>query len=201
MTVDQPITSLTQLDPLGIYTYADYLKWRFEDRIELLRGKIFPMSAPNTRHQRSSARLTLQIGNYLTGKSCELFTAPFDVRLPDSQRKPRFDGDICTVVQPDLCVICDPAKLDERGCLGAPDLIIEILSPGNTQKEMNTKFRLYEEAGVPEYWVIEPVSKFLLVYVLRDGEFIGLRPVTEDYALTSTVLPGLNLDLKALFAE
>ncbi len=201
MIVDQPITSLDQLDPFGIYSYADYLKWQFDERVELFRGKLFPMSAPNRKHQRYSARLFLSIGNYLTGKPCELYAAPFDVRLPDRLRKPKFDGDIYTVVQPDLCVVCDPEKLDDRGCIGAPDLMVEILSPGNTKKEMANKFRLYEEAGVHEYWIVEPEDKFVLVYVLRNEEFVGLRPYTEDSPLTSAILPGLSIDLAALFAD
>ncbi len=200
------ITRLDQLDPAGVYSYADYLLWQFQERIELLKGKLFPMAAPSTYHQRYLRRLIAPIDLYLTGKSCELFIAPFDVRLPDSQRKPKFDGDIYTVVQPDLCVVCDVAKLDKRGCLGAPDLMVEILSPGNIQKErcavaLDNKFRLYEEAGVREYWIVEPDDKFVLVYVLREGEFVGLRPRTESVPLTSTVLPGLTIDLATVFAE
>ncbi len=201
MIADQPITRLDQLDPLGVYSYADYLKWQFEERVELLRGKLFPMVAPNRRHQRHSNRLSFLINSYLAGQSCELYTAPFDVRLPDRLKKPKFDGDIYTVVQPDLCVVCDPDKLDDHGCIGAPDLIIEILSPGNTQKEMANKFRLYEESGVREYWIVEPADHFVLVYVLRNDEFVGLRPYTEQSPLTSAVLPGLSIDLAKLFAD
>ncbi len=202
-TLEQPatITSLSQLDPAGIYSYADYLLWQFQERVELLKGRLFPMAAPNTKHQRYSQRLSLTIGNYLSGKSCELFVAPFDVRLPDSKHKPKFDRDIYTVVQPDLCVVCDPDKLDDRGCLGAPDLVVEILSPGNTQKETDNKFRLYEEAGVREYWIVDPTDQFVLVYVLRNGEFIGLQPVSENKLLTSTVLPDLKINLAGVFAE
>ncbi len=195
------ITSLSQLDPAGVYSYADYLLWQFQERVELLKGRLFPMAAPSTRHQRYSRRLSTQIDLYLTGKSCELFVAPFDVRLPDRLRKPKYDGDIYTVVQPDLCVVCDPAKLDDRGCLGAPDLIVEILSPGNTQKETDNKFRLYEEAGVREYWIVDPADRFVLVYVLRNGEFIGLQPASENKLLTSTILPDLKIDLAGVFAE
>ena len=202
ITLEEPvITSLDQLDPLGIYSYADYLLWQFQERVELFKGQLFPMAAPNRMHQRYSARLSFPVQAYLTGKSCELYPAPFDVRLPDSKRKPKFDGDIYTVVQPDLCVVCDTEKLDDRGCLGAPDLIVEILSPGNTRKEMSNKFRLYEEAGVREYWVVEPQDRFVLIYVLRGEEFVGLRPATEDQPLTSTVLPGLTIDLATVFAD
>ncbi len=200
MTLEQPITRLDQLDPAGIYSYADYLKWQFDERVELFLGKLFPMSAPNTQRQRYSQCFSLSIGNYLAGKPCELFVAPFDVRLPDSSKKPRFDGDIYTVVQPDLCVVCDPNKIDNRGCLGAPDLMVEILSPGNAKKEMNNKFRLYQEVGVREYWIVEPEDKFVLVYVLRDGEFVGLPPYHDERPLTSTVLPDLTIDLATIFA-
>jgi Uma2 family endonuclease len=202
-TLEKPetITSLSQLDPTGIYSYGDYLLWQFQERVELLKGRLFPMAAPSRRHQRYSQRLSLIIGNYLSGKSCELYPAPFDVRLPDWLKKPKFDGDIYTVVQPDLCVVCDPAKLDDRGCLGAPDLVVESLSPGNTQKETDNKFRLYEEAGVREYWIVDSTDRFVLVYVLHDGEFIGLQPVSESKTLTSSILPGLAIDLAAVFAE
>ena len=202
-TLEEPatITSLSQLDPAGIYSYADYLLWQFQERVELLKGRLFPMAAPSRRHQRYARRLSTLIDIYLNGKSCELYPAPFDVRLPDRLKKPKFDGDIYTVVQPDLCVICDEAKLDDRGCLGAPDLVVEILSPGNTQKETDNKFRLYEEAGVCEYWIVDPTDRFVLVYVLREGEFIGLQPVSENKPLTSTVLPGLTIDLAGVFAE
>ena len=200
------ITSLSQLDPAGHYSYADYLLWQFQERVELFKGKLFPMAAPNRLHQRYSRRISTPIDVHLAGKSCELYVAPFDVRLPDRLRKPRFDGDVYTVLQPDLCVVCDPAKLDDRGCLGAPDLMVEILSPGNTRKErcavaLDNKFRLYEEAGVREYWIVEPQDRFVLVYVLRDGEYIGLKPFTDEQTLTSTVLPDLLIDLAQVFAE
>src|SRR5215213_10110840 len=110
--------------------------------------------APAPLHQKISGRLFLRIRNFLENKTCHLFSAPFDVRLP--RKNKRKDSEITTVVQPDLCIICDELKIDDRGCLGAPDLIIEILSPGNTEKEVKLKFELYEESGVKEYWVIYP---------------------------------------------
>ncbi|MDB4918838.1 Uma2 family endonuclease [Mucilaginibacter sp.] len=148
---------LSDLDINKTYTYADYLKWTFDERLELIKGKIFKMSpTPGSVHQRISFRLTLWIGNYLEGKSCELFTTPFDVRLP---RLSKDDKEIITVVQPDVCVICDPKKVDDKGCIGTPDIVIEILSPGNNKKELRNKFEAYEEAGVLEYWIINPVEK------------------------------------------
>lgn len=108
---------------------------------------------------------------------------------------------MCTVVQPDLCVICDETKLDERGCLGAPDLIIEILSPGNTRKEMKNKFRLYEDAGVLEYWLAEPNDKAVFVYVLQGEEYIGLRPQTDEDTLISRTFPELVVDLAEVLPD
>src|SRR5260221_2999835 len=135
-------------DPSYNYTYADYLKWKFEERLELFRGKIYKLSAPATRHQEISMSLSSYFFNYLKGKKCKAFHAPFDVRLPVKNRKK--DDEVNTVVQPDICVICDETKLDERGCCGAPDLVAEILSPGNSKKEVRLKYELYEEAGVRE---------------------------------------------------
>ena len=105
----------------------------------------------------------------LRGKQYHGFAAPFDVRLTETT--PNGDAQITTVVQPDLCVICDPGKLDEFGCVGAPDWIIEILSPGNTTHDSKTKFDLYEENGVREYWLVDPGLKNVAVYVLEEGRY------------------------------
>src|SRR5882724_1109711 len=120
-------------DPSLSYSYADYLKWNFEERLELFRGKIFPLSAPNRKHQEISRDILVLAATFLKHQKCKVFAAPFDVRLPLKNRKK--DNEVITVVQPDICVICDESKLDARGCCGAPDLVIEILSPGNTKKE------------------------------------------------------------------
>lgn len=189
------ITSLNQLDLNGVYTYADYLLWRLEERVELFKGKIFKMSpAPNVKHQKISRNLTIEIGSLFKHKTCQLFSAPFDVRLPQNKG----DEQIFTVVQPDLCIICDSEKLDERGCVGAPDLVIEILSPGNSKKEMKNKFELYEEVGVREYWVVHPTEENVLVYVLENGEFKGTKPVVDDY-ITSYVFPDLKVHTNDVF--
>ena len=124
------ITNIDQLDLVnGIYTYADYLMWKIKDRLELLKGKIFQMGAPSLTHQTVSMNFSRLLSNYFYKTPCKLFAVPFDVRLAKKGEK---DNEIYTVVQPDLCVVCDVDKLDERGCWGAPDLIIEILSPGNS---------------------------------------------------------------------
>ena len=195
----QPITDLNQLDPGKLYTYADYLTWQFTETVELVKGTIFPMAAPSVRHQKVSWQITRFMVTAFHNKPCQAFAAPFDVRLFDRLRKPKFDGDIHTVVQPDLCVICDETKLDERGCLGAPDLIIEILSPGNTKKEMKTKFRLYEEAGVQEYWLVEPNDRAVFVCILQGEEYIGLRPQTDEDTVVSRLFPELVVDLAEVF--
>ena len=148
------------------YTYADYLQWKFEERLELFKGKIFRLAAPNTKHMVVASNLHLQIGSHFKNHTCFAFIAPFDVRLPVRNRKK--DNEITTVVQPDLGVVCDRTKIDERGCCGAPDLVIEILSPGNSEKEVQLKFELYEEAGVKEYWLINPVEENIVVFILGD---------------------------------
>ena len=159
------ITQLSQLDLDGTYSYADYLKWEFEERIELLRGKITRMSpAPSVKHQRVLGRINGHFYNYFQSYDCEAFFAPFDVRLYNRKKSLKASQEIYTVVQPDLCVICDLSKLDEQGCNGAPELVIEILSPGNSRHEMKDKFDLYQEAGVQEYWLVQPQEEVVLVY-------------------------------------
>lgn len=188
------ITSLSQLDPNGTYTYADYLLWKFKERVELFKGKIFAMSpAPRTNHQQISGRLHGILFSYFENLDCQLFSAPFDVRLPDAK------GNIVTVVQPDLCVICDSNKLDERGCQGAPDLVVEILSPGNIKKEMKYKFELYQEVGVQEYRVVYPLEKCVFVYVLENGRFMHREVVFEDGELVSSIFPEVKIDMQRIF--
>ena len=194
------VTRFEDLDLTKQYTYADYLTWQFQERLELIKGYIFPMSAPARRHQQMLFNLTLLFGNYLQDSPCKLYFAPFDVRLP---RKPTADNrKVMTVVQPDLCVICDPAKLDDKGCNGAPDLVVEILSPGNTRKEMKQKFDAYQEAGVQEYWIFQPDDRNVFQYVLNDeGIYIGLHPLTDEDVLVSRVFPDFKVDLAAIFKD
>ena len=187
-----------ELDLNGTYTYADYLKWTFDERLEIIKGKIFPMSAPARMHQKVSGKFFNKIANFLEGKQCEAYSAPFDVRLTPLKRNK--SDKVHTIVQPDICVICDLDKLDEKGCVGAPDLIIEILSPGNTRKEMREKYDVYQENGVKEYWLVEPQDKCVFVYVLNEaGKYIGLQPVTDEDILTSTVFSDLQIDLSSVF--
>ena len=190
---------LADLDLNKVYTYADYYKWKFEERVELIKGYIFKMSpAPNRLHQEIAGKLHLKLGVFLSRNPCKVYMAPFDVRLP---RKSKEDKDIITVLQPDLCVICDPSKLDQRGCIGAPDIVVEVLSPSNNKKELKNKYEAYEEAGVKEYWVVLPYEKTMLIYTLVNDKFSPSGLMASGDIVTSSVLPGFTLDLAELFEE
>jgi len=191
---------LSDLDINKTYTYADYLKWTFDERLELIKGKIFKMSpAPGSVHQIVSGAVFNELYNFLKKrKPCRVFSAPFDVRLP---RRSVDDKEIVTVVQPDICVVCDSQKIDSKGCIGAPDIVVEILSPGNNKKELQNKYDVYEEAGVKEYWIIHPVEKTFSKYVLTDGRFQPSRILTIGNEVTTPILPGLSIDLEELFSD
>lgn len=193
------ITDINQLDLSKTYSYADYLTWMFNERIELFKGKVFKMSPEsNMYHQKVSRDLTLLLGTIFKDSFCNLFVAPFDVRLLNNKNS-KSDQDIYTVVQPDLCVICDDSKLDVRGAVGAPDLMIEILSPGNSKKEITYKYELYQEAGVLEYWIVNPADKTLFIYVLKDGIFVGQQPLIEENKIKSPLFPPLDFKLGEIF--
>ncbi|HTI09992.1 MAG TPA: Uma2 family endonuclease [Puia sp.] len=187
-------------DPSYTYTYADYMRWNFLERLELLRGKIFRMGALNTAHQLVGGKLYNEFYNYLKGKSCQVFIAPYDIRLPIQNKKR--DDEITTVVQPDVCVVCDSSKVDERGVCGAPDLVIEILSPGNSKKEVRDKYELYEEAGVKEYWVVNPTEQNLVVFLLTaEGKFGGARMYANGDRLNASSVPGFSINVTEIFTK
>lgn len=193
------ITNIKQLDLKGSYTYADYLLWHFKERVELIKGKIFKMSpAPSSFHQDISGNLFFELRNFINKGSCKLYAAPFDVRLINFKESTA-DNLITTVVQPDLCVICDRNKIDEKGCIGAPDLIIEILSPGNSKKEMDIKFDLYEENGVREYWIVNPTIQTISIFFLQNDKYIGIKPLIFDSKLQSPTFPDLKFEVKKVF--
>ncbi|WP_407521027.1 Uma2 family endonuclease [Lacibacter sp. MH-610] len=186
-------------DPSLEYSYADYLKWKFEERVELIRGRIMKMTAPNRKHQEVAGELFTQFKNYLKGKSCKVYVAPFDVRLP--KRAETNDTNIYTVVQPDICVVCDEQKLDDKGCMGAPDLVVEILSPGNSKKEIRIKHELYEEAGVKEYWIVNPVEENAAVFILnKDGKYDGARLYGSGDMIPSVAVPGFAVNTNDIFS-
>lgn len=180
------------------YTYADYLNWPDEERWEIIDGVPYLLTAPGRTHQAVSMELSGQLWLFFRDKGCHVFTAPFDVRLPQDKEN---DEDICNVVQPDLSVICNREKLDERGCKGAPDLVIEIISPSTAKKELNEKFNLYERSGIPEYWVVFPKFNVVVVYSLdTDGKYQKTGDFSSHQVLSTDLFPGLEIDLSQVFA-
>ncbi|WP_019949448.1 Uma2 family endonuclease [Hymenobacter aerophilus] len=193
------ITDISQLDPNKTYTYADYLTWRLDEFVELIKGKVRRMSpAPLSAHQTISFNLTTSVGVALRGQTCRGFAAPFDVRLTTAG--PNGDDQITTVVQPDLCVVCNPAKIDRRGCLGSPDWVIEILSPKTAAYDTREKFSLYEEAGVAEYWIVFPGEQTVVTYVLEAGRYQVRGEYFEPGRIGCHTLPGLEMEWAEVFA-
>ncbi|MBA4302004.1 MAG: hypothetical protein C0433_18160 [Cyclobacterium sp.] len=182
----------------GSYTYADYLTWKMDVMVELIKGKVFKRdaAAPRMSHQKISVSLTTIFHGFLKGKPCQVFHAPFDVRLPVKSKR---NQDIDTVVQPDLCVVCDPEKLDDAGCLGAPDLVVEILSPGDNKRELKNKYEVYEESGIKEYWVIHPSEQTLLIYTLVGGRYQSSRLFVSGDVVESSCIAGFKLNLEDIF--
>jgi Uma2 family endonuclease len=192
-----PITSISQLDKHGVYTYADYLTWRFSEMVELIKGRLFITSpAPASKHQDLSAALLRNTIYYFWSKDCKVYHAPFDVR---PSGKSADDAEVLTVVQPDICVICDSTKVDERGCAGAPDWIIEIVSPSTAKKDLNDKYNLYEENGVQEYWVVFPDANAINQYVLVDDKYEYTDTFGRHQKLSPELFPDLVFDLKEVF--
>ena len=190
---------LSDLDINKTYTYADYVQWTFEERLELIKGRIFKMSpAPNSIHQIISASLFNALYNHLKGNQYRVFYAPFDVRLTTRSID---DKDIITVVQPDICVICDRKKYDDKGGIGSPDIVVEILSPGNNKKELQNKYEVYEESGILEYWIIHPLLNTFLKYTLTNGQFQASKLLTIGDYVTTPILPGFVLSLDDLFED
>ena len=179
------------------FTYHDYKNWQLKEgeRWELIYGEAFAMSAPNARHQEIIAALTSRFYNYLHGKSCKVYPAPYDVRLFYEE-----DDSDDTVVQPDITIVCGKEKLGSEGCRGAPDMVIEILSPSNTAIEMERKFSLYREAGVREYWIVDPENKGLKVSLFQEGAILT-ETYKETESVTVGIFPDLHIELEQVFAE
>jgi Uma2 family endonuclease len=191
------IEHLSDLNLEQQYSYADYLLWRFKERVELIRGRIREMAAPNTEHQSISGTFHGLLWTHLRNTPCKVFSAPLDVRLTPVGNTS--DQKIYNVLQPDITVVCDRAKLDAKGCIGAPDIVVEILLPGNNQKELRDKFELYESNGVAEYWIVAPVEQSFQVNHLLDGKYRSSRLYTRGDRVASRVLPGFTLDLDEIF--
>lgn len=181
------------------YTLADYLSWDDGERIELLEGEPVMMATPLRVHQEVLGELFAILRDYLKGKRCKAYLAPFAVRL--FEREGNSPDQVTTVVEPDISVICDPAKLDRIGCKGAPDLVMEILSPSTRRQDKSRKMKLYQRAGVREYWIIDPEIKDVQVLLLKDGQYVFQAFGETGDTLEVNVLPGCTIDLTAVFAE
>jgi len=179
------------------FTYADYKAWDLKEgeRFELINGKTISMAGANERHQAILMELSSQFHNFLRGKSCKVYPAPIDVRLFYKE-----DDSDDTVVQPDIIIVCDEKKRGLEGCLGAPDLAVEILSPSDTAIEMERKLRLYREAGVREYWVIDPENNWLMIYHFREGKIL-ISPFGSSGSVPVSILPGLDVKLDEVFPK
>ncbi len=180
------------------YTYSDYLQWPEDTRAEIIHGVIFDMTpAPSRRHQEVSGELYGQLWNYFRERPCRVYAAPFDVRLPDKNE----DGDNAgTVVQPDIVVVCDEKKLDDRGARGAPDIVIEIVSPESARRDMKQKLELYEHHGVKEYWVVHPDTRLVMVFRAGKGKKYARPDVygPED-TIETPLFNGLSIDCGRVF--
>ena len=179
------------------YTFADCLTWPENERIELIDGEAVLMSLPSTVHQKISGELFRQLTNFLEGKKCEVFSAPFGVRLFEK------DGDspenVDTMVEPDISVICDRDKLDRHGCKGAPDLIVEILSPSTQRRDRLIKLELYQRAGVREYWLVSPEEQTVQVLLFTNGLLLPRELYKKGDFAKVNVLEGCFLELEKVF--
>lgn len=182
------------------YTYADYLSWSEDERWEIIDGVPYLHAAPSPTHQLVSGELHRQFANYLQGKTCKAYLAPFCVRLINGDEKQ--NEDIKKVVEPDITIVCDKSKIDEKGCSGTPDLIIEVMSPSSIKHDRVTKFNIYEKSGVKEYWIVEPEGKIISVFILQSNDRYGRPEIyTEDGKITVSIFPDLVVDLDFVFPE
>lgn len=181
------------------HTYADYCSWPDDVRYELIDGVAYAMGpAPVRRHQGILLELARQVANVLEGSPCRPYIAPFDVRLPKADE---IDNEVDTVVQPDLVVICDRAKLDDKGCRGAPDWVVEVLSPSTAGHDQILKRALYQRVGVREYWLVHPVDRIVTIYTLNAGSY-GVPDVRELVGtLAVGVLPEIVIDWERVVRE
>ena len=181
------------------YTFGDLLSWNDGNRYELYDGRPVALTSPTAVHQQVSGELFAQLHSYLTGKPCRAYYAPFDVRL--FEKEGEAPEDIDTVVQPDLFVICDRSKVDEHGVHGAPDLVIEILSPSTARQDKLVKFNLYLQAGVREYWIVDPGDKTVQTFVLRDGQYVAEVFSESEKRVPVHIFQDCRIDLSLVFQE
>jgi Uma2 family endonuclease len=196
------ITDISQLDLKKRYSYADYLTWSFDERLELIKGWIYKMSpAPKRKHQAVSGNLFFEMKKYFNSCNCQVYEAPFDVRLKKNKGS---DSEVDSVVQPDISVFCDLSKLDDRGAIDAPDLVVEITSDSTMKKDYNEKFNLYEENGVQEYWIVNPDIHSLEIFTRIEKKFesIGVFNIHDGATeVNSIMFPELNVSLIEIFKD
>ena len=185
------------------WTYADYCDLDDEERYEIMEGKLIPISAglpgPGRQHVEATSEIFAQISHFLRGKPCRAYHAPCDVILPDEGED---DDQAHTVLQPDIFVLCDLSKFKAHGCVGAPDMAIEVLSPYSISRDICEKKYLYEKHGVQEYWIVDPANHVVYVYLLEEGhyrEVIHIIASSRSEPITCSVLPGLAVDMQAVF--
>lgn len=181
-----------------IFTFKDYLQWDREERWELRNGVARAMPpSPGPRHQEVVLEIAARFRDQLAGKPCRPYVAPLDVRLPEGDEP---DDEIRTVVQPDVMVICDPSRMDRRGYRGAPDLVVEVVSPASAASDLREKVELYERHGVKEYWVCHPEDRILFRFVRGpDGQYGRTRIFSDSENVPCDAVPGLYLDLSGVF--
>ena len=193
----KPITDISQLDLSKTYTFADYLSWQFDEMVELIKGKIFKMSpAPIPKHQLYAGNLFLEIALFLKKTPCDVYFAPFDVYLPIEKTNGK-----STVVQPDICVICDRSKVDDKGCIGAPDMVVEFLSPSTAHIDLTEKYQVYEASGVREYWIVSPNDKIIDIFVLENAKYQLKGKFTLGDKVSPYIFPELVIDLEDIFNQ
>ena len=181
------------------YTFADVMAWEENERAEIINGEAIMMAPPSRIHQKVSVAITSQLYNFLEGKKCEVYPAPFGVRLFEKDRDSPDDVD--TMVEPDISVVCDKNKLDKYGCRGAPDLVIEILSPSTLRHDRFVKLALYQQAGVREYWIVEPETQTVQVYTLENGILQPRAFYGQGDVAKVNVLEGCFIELSKVFTE
>ncbi|MEW6482853.1 MAG: Uma2 family endonuclease [bacterium] len=181
------------------FTYGDYLKWSDEERWELIDGVAYDMSpSPSRRHQEVVGNIFTEFHNYLKNKPCEVYLAPFDVRLPKADEA---EEEIETVVQPDIVVVCERNKLDDRGCIGAPDIIIEILSPYTAKKDLITKYHLYERHKVKQYWIFDPATEEVVIFKLKQDKYGEPEEYKKQERIKVDIFEDLKIDLNTIFSS
>lgn len=182
------------------YTFADWLAWDEGERIEIIDGETFMMATPSRIHQKISGEIFRQLANFLEGKKCEVYSAPFGVRLFEQDTDTPEDVD--TMVEPDISVVCDNSKLDKYGCKGAPDMVIEVLSPSSLRHDRLVKLNLYQRAGVREYWIVDPGNRAVQVFLQDAG---GSLRIYEEYGCKDVakvnMLDGCFIELCKVFPE